>query len=69
MTIGTHFSDKMSSRNQGVVVADHGAKVEIRVWVNPTSRFHPVTRMVEKRWVHRPFKLSPRQELELAAFA
>lgn len=64
-----HFSDKNSSRNQGVVLADHGDKVSIRVWINPTQRFHPTPRMVEKRWVHRPFTLSPRQAQELAAFA
>lgn len=69
MTQAIHFSDKNSSRNQGVIVADHGAEVEVRVWVNPTQRFHPVTRRVAKRWVGKPFTLSGVQQSALAAFA
>ena len=69
MAQAVKFADKMSSRNEGVIIADHGNKVEVRVWINPTQRFHPVTKMVEKRWIGRAIRLSPRQQTELAAFA
>lgn len=67
MTTGIQFSNKNSNRNEAVVIADHGNKVEVRVWVNPTGHFRPYTEMVEKRWVRKQIKLSNLQIRELAA--
>lgn len=69
MNTAIQFANKMSSRNQAVIVADHGDKFEIRVWVNPTSRFRAYTEMVEKRWLRKQIKLNRIQTERLAEVA
>lgn len=66
MTNAIQFANKMGSRNEAVVIADCGDKFEVRVWVNPTSRFRGYTEMVEKRWVRKMIRLNGLQEKKLA---
>lgn len=63
------FANTMGSHNEAVIVADLGDKYEVRVWINPTSRFRGYTETVEKRWVRKQIKLSPFQERKLAEVA
>ncbi len=68
-TAAIQFANTMGSRNEAVIVYDLGDKFEVRVWVNPTSRFRAYTETVEKRWVRKQIKLSGLQERKLAELA
>lgn len=66
MTTAIQFANFYSSRNHGVVVADNGATVTVRPWINVTTRWAKYTWEVEKRWVGKAIKLSPVQIAKLA---
>ena len=56
MTNATHiqFAHRFASRNDGVLISDNcGSHVEVMVWINPTTRFHPTTKMVERKYITR----------------
>lgn len=67
MTNAIQFATVYSSRCEGVILADNGATLTVRPWINVTTRWANYTWEVQKRYVRKSIKLSPKQTELLAA--
>ena len=61
MTNAIQFATVHSSRCEGVILADNGATLTVRPWINVTTRWANYTWEVQKRYVRKSIKLSPKQ--------